>query len=491
MPSISKCPKCRQEVTIPDRVDQDAEVRCPLCAAVYPLGDATAEAPPALIPIDVDAGQGGVGQGLSPDSDALLKTNLVTAPFHVPESDAEAGPETEAPSDAVPESAEDGAQPSADEEPQIDAWQKADETPQIDLGAGDKASSDVDTGQAAVDTEAFAGFAEDDSEDSDAPRGSGALRLGRKKKEKNVAKEMVGAVVGGFLGLAIGYYALNYFGGERFDFMEIYLPGVAHTDKHKPSWAKGDAQEPDEAQSKADDQQPQQSPTDQPDTPADNPVVQPEPSPVASPDGAPVDPPIVEPEDEPQPAPLPEGYVGLLERPSFTSDELGDALKAAHDLVSTVEDVDTLSPEAFEELCRLAHVLSFVTDDPADGRLQSRKEAVGRILRDLVEAPGRIDEIGLQAGRLLQNEEIAEPGILLAGTAGRVVSKDGLHGTTIRLAVHPESISVFSDDVLPFEADDQVIILGSIVNDPVENLVGYSGTKPRVIWAGMAVKARR
>ncbi len=40
---------------------------------------------------------------------------------------------------------------------------------------------------------------------------------------------LVGLVVSGFLGLAIGYYLLNYFGGPRFNFLKIPLPGVPHT----------------------------------------------------------------------------------------------------------------------------------------------------------------------------------------------------------------------------------------------------------------------
>ena len=55
MAIVSKCPKCQQQVTSPDGVAAEAEVRCPLCAVVYRLSEAMAEAPPALIPVDVGA----------------------------------------------------------------------------------------------------------------------------------------------------------------------------------------------------------------------------------------------------------------------------------------------------------------------------------------------------------------------------------------------------------------------------------------------------
>ncbi|MFZ5833131.1 MAG: hypothetical protein ACOY3P_23845, partial [Planctomycetota bacterium] len=41
----------------------------------------------------------------------------------------------------------------------------------------------------------------------------------------------------------IGYYVLNFLGGERFDFLEVPLPGVAHTSAHWSRWFPGRAAE--------------------------------------------------------------------------------------------------------------------------------------------------------------------------------------------------------------------------------------------------------
>jgi len=49
MSSVSKCPRCRQQVTIPEGVAAEMQVRCPLCSAEYALGEALAAIPPALI----------------------------------------------------------------------------------------------------------------------------------------------------------------------------------------------------------------------------------------------------------------------------------------------------------------------------------------------------------------------------------------------------------------------------------------------------------
>jgi hypothetical protein len=53
MPVISACPKCQKPVSIPAGVDLTASVRCPLCQAEYPLGEAL---PPELIPVAAATG---------------------------------------------------------------------------------------------------------------------------------------------------------------------------------------------------------------------------------------------------------------------------------------------------------------------------------------------------------------------------------------------------------------------------------------------------
>jgi hypothetical protein len=51
MPSISNCPKCQGQVSIPAGIDAAAAVRCPLCDAEYALSEALLLAPPELIPV--------------------------------------------------------------------------------------------------------------------------------------------------------------------------------------------------------------------------------------------------------------------------------------------------------------------------------------------------------------------------------------------------------------------------------------------------------
>ncbi len=56
MLSISTCPRCQRQVSIPAGVDSAMTVRCPLCDAEYALSEALVLAPPELIPVASAAG---------------------------------------------------------------------------------------------------------------------------------------------------------------------------------------------------------------------------------------------------------------------------------------------------------------------------------------------------------------------------------------------------------------------------------------------------
>src|SRR5262245_7820844 len=48
---VVRCPRCRDEVTVPAKVSGRALVRCPLCMEEYLLAEALAHAPPRLVVI--------------------------------------------------------------------------------------------------------------------------------------------------------------------------------------------------------------------------------------------------------------------------------------------------------------------------------------------------------------------------------------------------------------------------------------------------------
>lgn len=195
---ISKCPKCLQPVSRPLDVESAAEVICPLCNARFPLADTLDEIPPALVPA--------------------------------------ATPEI-AVEDAVEKETDDIAEDTAADDDTDDGWRPPVPEP-IDPSTMPAFMSAMETGRQKLENashEAAFDFRPAGSEEQ--PEESAADvadRLRRSAGKKSIVREMIGIIFGGIAGLAVAYYALNFFGGPRFDILSVYLPGCPHTYRHWP-----------------------------------------------------------------------------------------------------------------------------------------------------------------------------------------------------------------------------------------------------------------
>jgi hypothetical protein len=69
----------------------------------------------------------------------------------------------------------------------------------------------------------------------------------RRPRERNALRELIGAAVGGFLGLFVAYYLLNLIGGEQFNMFDIPLPGIKHTQHNNSGKKKATKARRDEA----------------------------------------------------------------------------------------------------------------------------------------------------------------------------------------------------------------------------------------------------
>ena len=93
MSTISTCPSCRKQVTIPAGVDTAAEVRCPLCDAKYALGTALAMAPPELIPVVPAAavGSASAAEHTAPPPDVDEENEAASVAARLPATSVVAG----------------------------------------------------------------------------------------------------------------------------------------------------------------------------------------------------------------------------------------------------------------------------------------------------------------------------------------------------------------------------------------------------------------
>jgi hypothetical protein len=229
MPAVSPCPKCGQYVTISDDVASAAQVRCPHCAVEFPLQEVSGDPPPALIPV--------------------VPTGEEVASLNVGETDDEAADlvtDEEIPAlESAGDRSDEGywGEAAADHEPVGgEAVGEGLSTYGVRPPDGEPIDEDADRsgepGIAPVYAEAFDFVPRDLAEGDSAA--AVAARLRQDAGRHSMFGELVKVILGGFVGLAIGYYLLNFLGGERFDRLGIYLPGCPHTYHHWPA-DEGDA----------------------------------------------------------------------------------------------------------------------------------------------------------------------------------------------------------------------------------------------------------
>jgi hypothetical protein len=86
--TIVRCPRCRDEVTVPPRAGGGALVRCPLCLEQYLLSEAIAQMPPALVMVSENIRDGFAAPVVEetevPAGDEYLLSGVGTAPLVTP-----------------------------------------------------------------------------------------------------------------------------------------------------------------------------------------------------------------------------------------------------------------------------------------------------------------------------------------------------------------------------------------------------------------------
>lgn len=350
---------------------------------------------------------------------------------------------------------------------------------QFNFGAMDAADDDHSGFRLASDAEgpsdssgAFE-FAAPVGADTDPAERSEAARAKRRRRERGGMRELWEAMLGGAAGLLITYYCLNLFGGPRFDWFKVYLPFVKHTAVHRPEWLGGPpTEEFDSGISdglETDEETPKSPP--KPAKPADDTKIQDTPPPEEPNEEPPAEPMATEAETS-----VPD-YVGPLDTPDVSSDDLGQALRE----ISQLPKDGTMTEEAYELWCRVAQAATFL--DPKDGapQTQNRLNTMRRLMKGLSIADVR--EIGRLATRRAVNPDRANNGILLAGLVRKPNSPSG-NGfiTGFVTAETGAQISLASDRKLPIQPEDRVLVVGYLVDDPNEVIQGLATELPLVTW---------
>jgi len=507
---VSSCPRCGDSVSVPVSVGGGTTVRCPLCSAEYDLSEILAKLPPALEIVSV------------PDSSTETSSaaaGLAAAGIAGGSAAATGGIDFGALSSMDEDSRDEHAGEHAD-----DAMPSFAATDDAGPGAFDFAASDSDAdagGGTAVATAAATGIATGSATDqSAATTGKKVRRAPKPKKPKNVVLEILKIVGGGVVGLTVAYLFIWWFPwwpDDRRDPVGLApkLPGfisfLAPSDLRNPPVEDSEPGEADDQNSGKDNQTNGNRQRSEEDDFLDEPFGFPGHggnTPVPGVQGGSnkndnkkpggrKDGPNKKPDDKETAGGQPVNS-GVIGAPSFTSDELGAALLAAVEADQAWDmDAAELSGDDrtaadgnwYKAMCELGRHITYV-DTGDTKQLTGRRQAVEDLLLDI---GGNREKllILLKAKEWINFEERPTDGILLAGKARSIEKKGPLFHTELRL-IGKDAPTVLvlneSDPKTKFESGDNVIMLGTVIDRPSENIGGYTGQKNKVVWSGTVVK---
>jgi hypothetical protein len=197
------------------------------------------------------------------------------------------------------------------------------------------------------------------------------------------------------------------------------------------------------------------------------------------------------------PVPEPTDFVGVRNAPKIASAEMGRthlAARRAHEtwkLSEGRDDTTRLDAQRsfYRSLCKLAHQITFV--EATDGQHPTRMDAVRQTLIEYGEDPAKAEMLAAGGASWLVSTHRDTEGIFLLGTVAGIRPQGKLFETRLVLANEKKTPIVVMSliDPLPhYQAKDHVVILGTIVRDPLLNLGGYEGSESTVIWGGFAVR---
>jgi len=462
MSAISTCPKCQRLVAIPTGADSAAMVRCPLCSAEYPLSEALALVPPELILVaPLTAVEPAT---IAPELAAEVATEMDVA--------VAGGGDGGLAEHAVAEAPFAEGHPFGDDyDIVMEREEGVEEIEQHPLFAAAEEAEGAVEGAPAEKAEAAA---------KPVPKR-------RRRQPKSMLQAAIEIVTGGVAGTLFAYYGLAWYQGPQFDLPKFGLPFVEQltADPSQPEGGvrKRRVEEPlKPAVPQPDESKPVPEEQPKPQTPPTAEEKKPAPDAAAEKSAPPAEPATPDANPKPEAA----DKVGPRNAPKFTSDDLGKALKAAND---SLGDGVRMPPDVFAEFCRLGEAATFVEANPADTRLADHQQGVRTVLEKVVRQADLFSEIGRLAGGRLDSDADLKGGILLAGVVKIVKSQGPLSGAAIDLADFSKTIMVLSDRPLEMKAGDRVLVLGSVVSNPTQNLAGYSGTKPLVVWYGISATA--
>lgn len=333
--------------------------------------------------------------------------------------------------------------------------------------------------------------------------GAGAARPGaatrrattQRGSNSRVLRQMIGIPVSGLVGLLVGYYLLNWVGGPKYNFLDLNWPGLQPRPRRvvqdRPSGIRHDLPTGrlDDLGNRFQEFQPTQPPST---------------------------PPL--PQIEP---PEPLEQLPVQGRQPTSGEDYLLALAAANDLTGCPQcgsqgyikrqvktgqrEIDgrvielgketaeicpecrgkpaaEVTPEVYRALCRFADAVSFV--DPSTAQVQDSAGILERIVHRLAENDAAIGQIARLSGHWLRSGTRDTNGVVLIGRLGAPQPASAYHRRPLQLGEDQKPVELVAR--LPLEAPEgaRVMVFGSLVENPAEQIRDYAGSAARVVVVG-------
>lgn len=354
--------------------------------------------------------------------------------------------------------------------------------------------------------------------------------VGKPEKQRSIARTLVFSAVGGVLGLALGYYALLWLGpvlgrGKDIDFLQIanylpkgMLPAAFRTETKKTVAVPPAKMLADLGASEKDST----AKSEQPPAPVEPapPVAKSEkPAPPAEKQAtftAPAEPAkkpadtddryaIPAAKNEPamrEPAPLdappaksitenaPKAEsVRIANGPSFTGADVTAALQAAGSaeaglIAGNLQDgkeVAHTKGVSYMSIADFAQKATFA--DPADATKAQHES--DEFFRKLLSNPHARDEVAQIVPRWMSHPRRPQNGVFLAGSASHGEPKGSVVEYNVELPGGPKVVVVVpAADGKPLDASTKAVgVVGAIIDKPADEIRGYTGSAPQVVFA--------
>jgi hypothetical protein len=144
----------------------------------------------------------------------------------------------------------------------------------------------------------------------------------------------------------------------------------------------------------------------------------------------------------------------------------------------------------YVSLFGMAHALTLVQLGPAGSQLEPQLRSMEPMMRQQLAAdPKQFELLKVFGARWFAFPKRTTNGVVLAGTVESVEQVGKLYHARVQPGAATEpAVTIVSARDPQWSAGDEVVSFGSIVEKPQEQLAGYEGSEPAVVWNGLAIK---